>query len=255
MIIEVLIFILVLAALGISLQKFEQQRDKSQVNPEVANRHASFLLNRWWREWLLWLVKPVTDFCIHHKIQPDLLNWAGVSLSGLAGLALHYRLLPLAGWLIVLGGVCDIFDGRVARALGIASPQGAFNDSTLDRFAEIAVYLGLLSYFQHSSLIFAIFLAITGSLMVSYTKARGESLGASCNVGIMQRPERIVLLALATLFSHSADALLPALGCPVNADILLRSVIWLIAISTYLTAFYRYFHIRRQLASSSPRPR
>ena len=95
----------------------------------------------------------------------------------------------------------DLFDGRVARVSGLASKFGAFYDSTLDRISEGVVYLGLLSLYNRYladvndvTMIYLILLAMSGSFMVSYTKARAEALGLECPGGLMQRPERIVLL-------------------------------------------------------------
>ena len=102
---------------------------------------------------------------------------------------------------MLLGGAFDLFDGRVARLGGMASKFGAFYDSTLDRISEGVVYLGLLSLYNRYladvndvTMIYLILLAMSGSFMVSYTKARAEALGLECKGGLMQRPERIILL-------------------------------------------------------------
>ena len=94
----------------------------------------------------------------------------------------------------------DILDGRVARETGLASKFGSFYDSTLDRVSEIVVYFSLYAYFRPLPSFwwvgYVVILAMVGSLMVSYTRAKAEALGVECKVGTMQRPERVVMLGL-----------------------------------------------------------
>ena len=149
-----------------------------------------------------------------------------------------------AGFLILLGGFFDILDGRVARLTGLGSKFGAFYDSTLDRISEIAVFLGLLSLYNDYRLelgdvgmIYLIMLAMAGSLMISYTRARAEAMGLDCRVGLMPRAERVVLLGAASLFFGEAWD-----------GIVLKGVILILAVLTNLTAFQRivwvYQHAR-----------
>jgi CDP-diacylglycerol--glycerol-3-phosphate 3-phosphatidyltransferase len=153
--------------------------------------------------------------------------------------AFGYNHIRTAGVLILLGGVFDLFDGRVARATGLASKFGAFYDSTLDRISEIAVYVGLLSLYNtyHPQLgdvgtIYAIMLAMAGSLMVSYTRARAQGLGIDCKVGLMQRGERVLMIGLAALLFGGE-----------SSGLALRVVIITVAILTNLTAFHRIIWI------------
>ncbi|MGH7507638.1 MAG: CDP-alcohol phosphatidyltransferase family protein, partial [Longimicrobiales bacterium] len=149
-----------------------------------------------------------------------------------------------AGFFILLGGFFDILDGRIARLTALGSKFGAFYDSTLDRISEIAVFLGMLSLYNDYRLelgdvgmIYLIMLAMAGSLMISYTRARAESLGLDCRVGLMPRAERVVLIGAGSLFFGMAwDGLV------------LKAVIVVLAVLTNLTAFQRmvwvYQHAR-----------
>jgi len=146
-----------------------------------------------------------------------------------------------AGVLILIGGIFDIFDGRVARATGLASQFGSFFDSTLDRFSEIAVYIGILTLYNHYQAVtgdvitnYAVLLAATGSLMVSYTRARAEALGIDCSVWWMQRPERVLLIGLSSLIFGGA-----------NHALALRVVMIALAILTHLTAVQRVIWVYR----------
>ncbi len=105
--------------------------------------------------------------------------------------------------LILLGGLCDSLDGNLARATGKATRSGALLDSVIDRYSEFVMFLGIAAYFitMKNYLIFAVtFFALCGSIMVSYTRARAESLGFESKAGMMQRAERIVFLGAGALF-------------------------------------------------------
>jgi CDP-diacylglycerol--glycerol-3-phosphate 3-phosphatidyltransferase len=124
-----------------------------------------------------------------------------------------------------------MLDGAVARAAGKGSPFGAFLDSTVDRYAEILPYLGLAFAFRDDRLFYLPFLAITGSLMVSYARARVEGLGGSCRVGLLERPERIVLLFLGLILGPLA----------------LKVSLVLLAVGSHVTALQRMLHARSVL--------
>lgn len=193
---------------------------------------------------LLAVLNPIINAMVRGRVHPNLLTTVGFLITLSSAFAFHSHHVRTAGALILLGGVFDIFDGRVARATGLASRFGSFYDSTLDRISEIAVYLGILSLYNDYRLvlgdvgmIYATMLAMAGSLMISYTRARAEALGIDCKVGLMQRGERIVMIGLASLlFGEDASGLA------------LRVVIVTLAVLTNLTAVHRiiwvYQHTR-----------
>src|SRR6266536_2410322 len=106
------------------------------IDPDVAQRGTTVLLGRWVRDWLMWLVGPLERLMVEAKVSPDALNVLGAVFGLGAGAAFSSGEFSPGGWLILIGGAADVFDGRVARGRGIASSYGAFLDSTLDRFAE-----------------------------------------------------------------------------------------------------------------------
>ena len=149
----------------------------------------------------------------------------------------------MAGWFILLGGLADIMDGRVARARGLASPYGEFLDSMLDRFAEVFAFVGLACYVSALFLgSLAVTLAAGGSLLVSYARAKGDAVGVACRGGVMQRAERLVLLALASILDRSVTA---AAGWPPGT--LIVYAVWIIGIGALGTALYRTVFIARTL--------
>lgn len=175
------------------------------------------------------LLDPLTLAVARMGIHPAALTMLGLAFSVVAGVAYAKGRFPLGGILLLLAGLCDMTDGPVARATGKGSSFGAFLDSSIDRYSELWVYLGLSAYFVQVQRIewVAVFLAFSGSLMVSYTRARAEGLGEDCRVGWVQRPERLTLLIIASL-----------LGVEVTGWIL-----WVLAGLSHLTAAQRIRHV------------
>jgi len=186
-------------------------------------------------------IDPLTGFLVRRRVHPNAITILGFLTTVVAGFFYHLDHVRWAGLLVLLGGLMDIFDGRVARVSGLASKFGSFFDSTLDRISEIVVFLGLASlYNTHRSdpgdvaMVYVIMLAMGGSLMVSYTRARAEGLGFACSVGLMQRAERIVLLGLGSLvFGLAWDGLVLSL------------IIIVVAVLTNVTAIQRIVWVHR----------
>jgi len=233
-------------ALGLCLATmpvFAVRYDRSAVDPLEAGERGTFVLGGFVRSWFLWFIGPAVRVALKAGLSPTLFNLTGVAFGVAAGVAFALGRPVLGGWCILLGGASDIFDGRVARSLGAASPKGAFLDSTLDRFAEVGVFAGLAVYFSGRPLMaLTVALALGGSLLVSYTRARGESQGVVCKVGIMQRAERLLLLGFAGLLD-------PAVGDWTGQPpgTFLALVVGLIAVGTVGTAIYRTLWIANRL--------
>ena len=152
-----------------------------------------------------------------------------------AGLLYHLDHVRMGRVAVLIGGILDIFDGRVARESGLASKFGSFYDSTLDRISEIIVFIGLASLYntlrvdmEDVVMVYVVMLALGGSMMVSYTRAKAEGLGLDCSVGLMQRAERVVLLGLGSL----------VFGLAWNG-LVLSLIIIIVAVLTNATAFHR----------------
>jgi CDP-diacylglycerol---glycerol-3-phosphate 3-phosphatidyltransferase len=193
------------------------------------------------------ILDPLTNWLAERRVHPNLLTTLGFLVTIGAAWAFHRHAMHTAGFLVLLGGFFDILDGRVARLTGLGSKFGAFYDSTLDRVSEIAVYFGILSLYNSYrqevgdvGMIYLVMLAMAGSLMVSYTRARAEALGLDCKVGLMPRAERVVLIGAAALF----------FGASWNG-LVLKGVILLLALTTNITAFQRIVWVH-QVARGVP---
>lgn len=187
-------------------------------------------------------VEPLIAFLTKHRVHPNTLSSLGFLITCSSGFFFHQHQVRTAGALILIGGIFDLFDGAVARRTGLASPFGAFYDSTLDRLSEIIVYLGLLSLYNNYyrveqgdvAMIYVVMLAMAGSLMISYTRARAESLGIECSIGLMQRAERVLLIGLAAVLFGDQ-----------NGGIVLKVVLYVLAILTNLTVLQRIWWVYR----------
>ena len=158
--------------------------------------------------------KAILDFIVRTvsalKIHPNYLTLIGFLFTILAAFYLAKGKFFSAGILIIVAGVFDMLDGRVARITNNVTRFGAFFDSVLDRYSDIAIYLGLMVYYSKGQRISYVLLsgvAMVGSVMTSYTRARAESLIPLCKVGFMERPERLVLLIIGMLSNRMAPVL------------------------------------------------
>ena len=145
-------------------------------------------------------------------VTPSAVTWFGFILAlGAAALVITSHLFA-AGFVVLIAGFFDLLDGALARRMEQATPFGAVLDSTLDRLSEAVVLLAILVSFSGTPLlVLLVFLALLGSLLVSYIRARAEAVGLECRLGLFTRPERVVVLALGLLLSHLANALVIAL--------------------------------------------
>ena len=198
--------------------------------------------------WFLWVVDPAARLSIRLGLSADFYNFAGLAFGAASGLAVAAGRTELGGWALVLSGVCDILDGRIARALRVASRYGAFIDSLLDRFIELFFFVGFAFFARHTGHgAVAATLALGASVLVSYARAMGESLGVECTGGLMQRGERLALLSLGCLADPSLSA---ALGQPTGA--VLTGVAYFIGVTSLLTAVHRTVWISRRLRAEPP---
>jgi len=198
------------------------------------------------------LVGPVVEVLAKLGVTPNMVSITGVMISLGAGLLLASGWFFAGAIVTVIGATCDILDGQLARGKSQATAFGAFLDSTLDRVGELFTFMGLAWYFSggHPPLgtgpagspspwaVAFILLAVAGSFMVSYTRARAEGLGVECKTGVMQRPERVVLLIAGTVLAP----------VPVIGLFVLKTVLLALALTSGATAIQRILHVRRELA-------
>ncbi len=217
---------------------------------EVKKIRDSQMISDSIRDWWIGEVnKPIIDYCIKNKVSPDVLTMTGVGINVLAAILFWQGCFFLAGFCIVIGSNFDLLDGIVARSLHVDSQSGAFFDSVTDRYADAILFFGLAGYYRNSWLLLIVLAAILGSFMVSYSKARSESLGIKCDVGLMQRPERILYLGLGSGFSGLISISLSPFfskGYEVP-QYLLICILIILAIFTNVTAIDRIRYSLEQL--------
>jgi len=185
-------------------------------------------------QWMRTRLGSFEPLLVRLGVRPNLLTFAQLGMSIVAGIAYAGGCIFLGGWLILGCGVLDLLDGGLARRTTQATRRGAFLDSVIDRYAEFFTFCGLGVFFSSSWMLGVVALGFLGSMMVSYTRARAEGLGVECRGGLMQRGERYVLLGmsslLSTVFNH--------LSCHPTHAILIVGLV-LLAVLTNLTALSR----------------
>ncbi|HYO47926.1 MAG TPA: CDP-alcohol phosphatidyltransferase family protein [Gemmatimonadota bacterium] len=210
----------------------------------------------WFKNGFVRLLNPVVALLVRRRVHPNLISSFGFLVT-LAGAILIFQRSILAGIVVfLLGGMMDILDGRVARETGLASKFGSFYDSTLDRVSEIVVYFSLYAYFRPLPNFwwvgYVVILAMVGSLMVSYTRAKAEALGVECKVGTMQRPERIVLLGLGGLLIPVFNLIAP--GWRFAPLLLALGFIAVLANITALERIHSVYKVARGVPLDEPVP-
>ncbi|MGB0543846.1 MAG: CDP-alcohol phosphatidyltransferase family protein [Longimicrobiales bacterium] len=209
---------------------------------ETADR-GGFVLGSFVRSWFYWFIWPAERASLAIGLSPTAYNVTGVLCGCAAGACFATGRVALGGWLVLLGGAADVLDGRIARARGLANETGAFLDSTLDRFAEVGAFVGLaVMYMQSASQLAVVVTAMGGSLLVSYARARGESLGVVAKVGIMQRAERLLLVGFGGVFDPAVTS-----WQGWAPGTLLFWLLGAVAVGTVGTAAYRTVWIARRL--------
>ena len=240
-------FLVLLIILGVALGSmpiYALSSARRAINLNESSKRGTFVLGTFVRSWFYWFIRPVEATSLALGLSPTAFNLLGVCFGVAAGVCFALGYVNLGGWGVLMGGAADVMDGRIARARGIADQRGAFLDSTLDRFAEVGAFVGLALLFRDSPLALSLTVtALGGSLLVSYARARGESLGVLCNLGVMQRAERLLLVGFGGI-----------LDPPVSEWIgwapgtLLTGVLGLVAVGTVFTAVFRTLWIAKRLA-------
>lgn len=208
----------------------------------ISEKGETVFLGRFFMEYWFWLVvNPIQKIFVNARLSPNIITIVSLFFGIGSGIAFHYGWFALAGWLIFAGGTCDILDGAVARALKTTKRSGAFLDSTIDRFTEIFTFAGLASYYNGTPIAYIVYFAIAGSLMVSYTRARAESLGIDCKVGNMQRAERIVYTGFGAVLSPIVSTVLEPEAVHPTYHLMVIALL-IIAIFSNITAFRRFFY-------------
>lgn len=219
---------------------------------DMEAKGKTLLLGFWIRQYFVWVTRLPWRVIEATGIPANAVTTLAALLALASGIAFAAGHFALGGWLYIFSGVLDVFDGRLARKQRQAGPAGAVLDSVLDRYGDAAVLSGLCWYYRDSWVLLPTLLALAGGFLVSYVRARGESVGVSVRGGIMQRPERIVCLGFATTLSP----IVAAMGWPEDPNaphwLAIAGIVFLAA-STQWTAAQRVAFLLREL--SPPRPR
>jgi CDP-diacylglycerol--glycerol-3-phosphate 3-phosphatidyltransferase len=200
------------------------------------------LLNKHWVNGFMIVIEPVAKLLVNLKVHPHVITFSGLLISMIAFNFFRLGYFFYAGLMVILAGMCDVLDGRLARDTHQITKFGALFDSTIDRYSEVLMFLGLAIFFhdKQSYIVYLIILALTGSFMVSYTRARAEGLGIECKIGLMQRPERMTYLTIGSILG----------SIPRTKNICLIITIWFIAIFANITVVQRILFIRNKLGNS-----
>src|SRR5271157_843736 len=173
------------------------------------------------------IINAIVRWLALSKIHPNVLTFLGLVINIWAAWLFAAGSFRWAGVIVIGAGLFDMVDGRVARATKQVTPFGGFFDSVVDRYSDLALFMGLLVYYSSINRNFYIVLTavvMTGSVMVSYTRARAENTIPRCKVGFLERPERIVLIIIGALFGRMAQ------------------VLWVIAVLSNLTVIHRMIY-------------
>ncbi|MBD3233888.1 MAG: CDP-alcohol phosphatidyltransferase family protein [candidate division Zixibacteria bacterium] len=162
---------------------------------------TSKLISQKLEDGFMLVIQPLIDLMISWRVHPHTVTVIGLLFSIFSGYQFYLGNFVWGGVLLILSGICDVLDGKLARTANLATKYGALFDSSMDRFAEIFVFMGLVAYYDEALIDALLILTLGGSLMTSYVRARAEGLGISCKVGIMQRPERLTYLSAGAIFS------------------------------------------------------
>ncbi|MEJ2588801.1 MAG: CDP-alcohol phosphatidyltransferase family protein [Deltaproteobacteria bacterium] len=177
------------------------------------------------------LLSRIALFLLRHRITPTILTLTGLGINAVAAVFYYMGFIISGGFIILFAGVFDMLDGAVARAGGRAMPFGAFTDSVTDRYSDFIILGGILAYFAaKADALMTVLTAVVlcGTFLISYVRARAELVIEKCAVGIMERPERIILLGIGSIFGF------------------LHAALWILAITTHLTALHRIYYTRRE---------
>ena len=173
------------------------------------------------------IIRKIVEILALSRIHPNVLTFIGLVINIWAAVLFAAGRFRAAGFVVIGAGLFDMVDGRVARETNRVTRFGGFFDSVIDRYSDLALFMGLLVYYASINRFFYIVLTaivMTGSVMVSYTRARAECTIPGCKVGFLERPERVVLIIIGALFDRMAAAL------------------WVIAVLSNLTVIHRMIY-------------
>jgi len=185
------------------------------------------------------LIAPVAKALIRLGLNAAVLTLLGFAAAAIAGSLFALGHVRLAAIAVLVSGILDSADGTVARFSGRVTRSGAFTDSAVDRYCEAVIFFGLLIHYLRGDdflMVLLTFVAMSGAFMVSYMRARLEGLGKECRVGLLEREDRVIVLAVGGLVG----------------DVGIKIALWLLAILSHYTALQRVRYATKCLRDSEP---
>ena len=183
-------------------------------------------------------LEPIARFLVALKVRPNWMTVGGFVFALISAGYFVHGSVRIAGVFLFLAGLSDIVDGMMARLTSSVKKFGAFLDSSLDRYSEGAVFFGLGVHYAKSGSelgVALVLIALVGSFLISYVRARAEGLGETCTVGFMERPERLVVLIICSLLGHTA----------------LAAGLLILAVLTHITALHRIYYVYTKMERPS----
>lgn len=202
----------------------------------VNNQEKTWSFEMYLRKVFKGIIDPIAKFFLSIGLKPNMITYLGLLLASAAAALIVKGNLTWAGIVLLIGAPLDVIDGAMARQLGQPSNYGAFIDSVTDRYSELVLFLGFLIHFVILNDLLncvLVFVAAGGSIMVSYVKARAESLGYQAKTGILTRVERLIVLIASLIFN------IPVIG------------LWIVAVLANFTALQRLWFVRKQALKSN----
>jgi CDP-diacylglycerol--glycerol-3-phosphate 3-phosphatidyltransferase len=201
----------------------------------------------WLQEGFVKTLNPLIKLLVKWDINPNTFTVWGFLITAIGSILLMVdsHFVHWSGVLILVGGICDILDGKLARSSGRVTKFGALFDSSVDRYSEVIMFFGIAAFYVRADsyvLSVVTFIALGGSTMVSYVRARAESLGFEAKVGMMQRPERVVLIGFGALLYFPIFHL-TLFHVEDFGVTLLEIAVWMVAIFANYTAIHRIRHV------------
>jgi phosphatidylinositol phosphate synthase len=196
------------------------------------------------------LLEPIAAMLVRRRVSPNVITTLGTICSIIGGAIYATGHISTGGWFLSITALFDVLDGTVARRTNRTTAFGAFYDSTLDRVADGAVLAGLTVFYATSvrhgnvPMLIVCLVGMLGGFLVSYTRARAEALGVNAKVGVMQRPERVVLLSVPQAF----------FGLALDGWVL-GAIIVSLTVTSWATAFRRIHAVYQATRTASPAPR
>ena len=214
---------------------------------EIESRGQSVLVSFYFRNYFIWVTRPLWGLLLASGISANTVTALAAALGAFSGVAVAAGRFALGGWLFLFAGILDAMDGRLARARGQVAPSGGIVDSVLDRYTDSILLIGLCWYFRTSWVLLPTLMALLGTSLVPYVRAKAEAMGITLHGGLMQRPERVLYLGTALAVTPIVELVLSP-GDPHPFPRLAALGVIFLAVTTNLTAIKRFLDLLRAVS-------